>query len=154
MEMCPRDFIPVAQAVAGNVQKLTSLLHIKEDTNNITVNNLEVIYKDILKDKNDLTLSSPEKIVVNLVYETADIILLSTDEIIELENKIVLAIAIRLKAEQFMVVKINDNVFWRNITKYQTSTLIERFKKDFPAAIERIDILEQVNLMTPEKYSS
>ena len=135
---------------SANLQKLTSLLHIKKDTNNITISNLEVIYKEILKDKNDLTLSSPDKIVVNLVYETADIILLSTDEIIELENKIVLAIAIRLKAEQFMVVKINDDAFWKSITKYQTSVLIERFKKDFPLEVEKIDLLEQVNLMTPE----
>ena len=34
---------------------------------------------------------------------------------INLENKIVLAIAIRMAAEQFMVKKINDPVFWAAI---------------------------------------
>jgi hypothetical protein len=130
--------------------KLTSLLHIKEDTNNITVGNLEAIYKDILKDKSALILNEPDKIVVDLMYETADNILLSADESIELENKITLAIAIRLKTEQYMVDKINDNTFWKNISSNQTNALIVRFKKDFPADLGTIELLEQVNLMTPE----
>jgi len=49
-----------------------------------------------------------------------------------------------------MVAKINNDVFWKSIESYQTSVLIERFKKDFPAEIKTIGILEQVNLMTPE----
>jgi hypothetical protein len=72
------------------------------------------------------------------------------DEIIELENKIVLAIAIRLKAEIFMVSSISDDTFWRGITEYQTIKLIQRYKTDFPMKQEAIKILEQVNLMTPE----
>ena len=130
--------------------KLTSLLHFKEETNSIKLTDLEAIIKEILIDQPGLTFENGNNLVIDLIHETADSILSSTIEIIELENKIVLAIAIRLKAEQFMVAKINNDVFWKSIESYQTSFLIERFKKDFPTEIKTIGILEQVNLMTPE----
>ena len=114
------------------------------------ISDLEVIIKDTLIDKTALVLPDKAKAVIDLVFEQAEIILLSNDEIIELENKIVLAIASRLKAEQFMVAKINDEAFWKSITRYQTLTLIERYKKDFATETSNIEILEQVNLMTPE----
>lgn len=133
-----------------NFQKLTSLLHIKEDTKTITIANLQTIYIDILKDKSTLVLNNAGKIVLDLIYEIADAILLDNSEIIDLENKIVLAIAIRLKAEEFMITKINDDVFWKAIPSNQTSVLIEKYKHDFSADIVNIDFLNQVNLMTPE----
>jgi hypothetical protein len=133
-----------------NYRKLTSLLHFKQDTSKILISDLEVIIKDTLIDKTALVLPDKAKAVIDLVFEQAEIILLSNDEIIELENKIVLAIASRLKAEQFMVAKINDDAFWKSITRYQTLTLIERYKKDFATETSNIEILEQVNLMTPE----
>ncbi len=133
-----------------NCRKLTSLLHIKENTNTITIADLQAIYIDILKDKSTLVLSNPTKFVLNLIYEIAETILLITSEKIDLENKIVLAIAIRLKAEEFMISKIGDDAFWKSITRNQTSTLIKRYKTDFPGEIANIEFLEQVNLMTPE----
>ena len=133
-----------------NYRKLTSLLHFKEDTSRILISDLEIIIKQTLIDKTTLAIPNNTKAVIDLVFEQAEVILLSNDEIIELENKIVLAIAIRLKAEQFMVAKINDDTFWKGITKNQTLSLIDRYKNDFAANISEIEILEQVNLMTPE----
>ena len=104
-----------------NYLKLTSLLHFKEDTKSIKLTDLEVIIKEILKDKHGLTFENGNNLVIDLIHETADSILSSTIEIIELENKIVLAIAIRLKAEQFMIAKINNDVFWKSIESNQTS---------------------------------
>lgn len=135
---------------ADNLLKLTSLLHIRENTKAITIATLQVIYIDILKDKNALVLNDPDKMVLELIYEIADTILIDASEIIDLENKIVLAIAIRLKAEEFMITKINDDVFWKGITKHQTFALIERYNNDFSAETTNIELLEQVNLMTPE----
>lgn len=34
--------------------------------------------------------------------------------------------------------------------KHQTIKLIKRFKGDFPHEVQSIDLIEQVNLMTPE----
>ncbi|MGJ8664987.1 MAG: hypothetical protein ACSHW7_01350 [Patiriisocius sp.] len=133
-----------------NFLKLTSLLHIKSDTANIKISDLQIIFKEILKDKHTLTLANPNKLVTDLIFETADTISVGTDEIIELENKITLAIGIRLKAEIFMINKINDNAFVNSITKHQTSVLFAKYVELFPAELIIIDLLEQVNLMTPE----
>ncbi len=133
-----------------NKLKLTSLLHIKEDSQTITISNLETIFKDILIDKKTLILNNPTKIVIDLIFEIADKILKEKTEIIELENKIVLAIAIRLKAEKFMISKIADDTFWKGITKNQTIVLIKKYKEKFSSETEVIKHLENVNLMTPE----
>ena len=133
-----------------NFLKLTSLLHIKSDTANIKISDLEVIYKEILKDKDTLTLANPNKLVTELIFETTDTISVGTDEVIELENKITLAIGIRLKAEVFMIDKINDNAFVNSISKHQTSMLFAKYVELFPTELATIDLLEQVNLMTPE----
>lgn len=130
--------------------KLTSLLHIKEDSQTITISNLETIFKGILIDKTALTLSNPAKIVIDLIFETADKISKDTKEVIELENKIVLAIAIRLRAENFMIAKIADDAFWKGIKKNQTIVLFTKFVEKFSGEAESIKLLESVNLMTPE----
>jgi len=142
----------LAEFIGDNVNflKLTSLLHIKSDTVNIKISDLEVIYKEILKDKDTLTLANPNKLVTELIFETSNTISVGTDEIIELENKITLAIGIRLKAEIFMINIINDNAYVASISKNQTSMLFAKYVELFPLELETIDYLEQVNLMTPE----
>jgi hypothetical protein len=133
-----------------NFKKLTSLLHIKEESKIMTISNLETIFKEILIDKSSLSLINPTKIVVDLIYEIADKILQETTEIIELENKIVLAIAIRLKAEEFMIAKIADDTFWKGIKKNQTIILFKKYGEKFFGQTDIIKLLEVVNLMTPE----
>ena len=134
----------------ANFIKLTSLLHLKDDTHTITVSTLETIFKEILVDKASLVLSNPAKKVLDLIFETADKILVDTSEVIDLENKVVLAIGIRLRAEQFMIAKIADDIFWKGITKNQTQALYKKFVEKFSGEPEAIKLLEDVNLMTPE----
>ena len=129
---------------------LTSLLHFKSDTSTITIADLETNIKSILIDKAAMTLGSQGSFVIDIIYNSADTILGLANQNIDLENKIVLAIAIRLKAEQFMVTKINDTPFWNSLTTHQTFALIQRFKNDFSTETANIELLEQVNLMTPE----
>ncbi|MCC7570900.1 hypothetical protein KO465_06170 [Candidatus Micrarchaeota archaeon] len=131
-------------------EKLTSLLHIKTDSQNHTILDLEVIYKIILKDKNNLSLSNGGKKVIQVIYESANTISQNTDDVLDLENKIVLSIAIRLKSEEFMIKKINDQSFVDQISVNQTVTLINKYEELFAAETSNIDLLEQVNLMTPE----
>jgi hypothetical protein len=129
---------------------LTSLLHVKADTNSITVGQLEGLIKKILQDQSSLTLANPTTGVKDLIEKVATQITGETSETHALEDKIVLSMAIRLKAEDVMIQKINDNVFWAGIKRNQTVELIGRFKKDFPAEKAAIQLFEQVNLMTPE----
>lgn len=130
--------------------KLTSLLHYKEDTESITVAHLQANFKVILLDKATLILPDPEIFVIDLIFSSANNIMAENAQNIDLENKIVLAMAIRLRAEKFMVTKINDLTFWHNISVNQTFELISRYKANFSAELNNIALLEQVNLMTPE----
>ena len=67
-----------------------------------------------------------------------------------LANKIVLAIAIRIAAERFMIRRINDSKFVECISDNQTQKLITKFKKLFGKEDEPVKILDRVALMTPE----
>lgn len=131
-------------------KKLTSLLHIKSDTDSITVKDLEIIIKTILVDKDSLKLSDNQKKVIDIIFEQAEVILQDYADDMKLEFKIVLSIAIRLKAEQFLIKIINDQNFINQITRNQTIQLIEKYKELFPLEKDNMIILEQVNLMTPE----
>jgi len=73
----------------------------------------------------------------------------NSDSIV-LEDKIVLAVGIRLKAEEYMWSKISDQTV---ISGSQTGKLFQRYKDEFKqdqAHSEIIKTLESVNIMTPE----
>lgn len=129
---------------------LTSLLHIKSDTLSVTCKNLEDLYKRILVDKQNLTLRDPAKPVIDLVYESAQEIANEALTNAELESKIVLSIAIRLRAESHMIARINNSTFVNAIQKNQTLELLKEYKARSVGSDSEIDLLEQVNLMTPE----
>jgi len=129
-----------------NFLKLTSLLHIKSDSDLILKSDIENIYNNIFP-KLSLNLKNKNKKVIDLIFDLADDCMTATESI-NLENKILLSIAIRLKAEKFMLNKLTN----KNIaTDNQTREFFERFKNEF-GRIEQtnIKLLEQVNLMTPE----
>ena len=130
--------------------KLTSLLHIKPDTNSINFQELTAIYQKILNNP-AIQLPTPANQVLQTIYDTADAIDAEPDESAELESKIVLSIAIRLKAESFMLSKINDKAITDPIQlqSYQTINLLKAFQTKFPNE-PTIKLLKEVNLMTPE----
>ena len=132
------------------VTRLTSLLHFKSDSATIKITELESIYKQILQDVTAIALPDASRSVISLIHEAAETILPEENAKAELESKVILSIAIRLQAEEFMVKKINDKTFVDGITEYQTKQLIKRFTSDFPDDPDSIKLLNQVNLMTPE----
>jgi len=134
----------------NNFMKLTSLLHIKNDTHEITLLDLELIHKQVLKNQDDLELPNQDKLVLDLIFEETDKISLINVETIDLEGKIVLAIAIRLKAEQHMITEINDTDYVNSITSNQTFNLYKKYVDKYKDRSQEIELLEQVNLMTPE----
>ena len=129
---------------------LTSLLHIKPDTRGITCKNLGDLYKRVLVDKQKLVLNEPSKPVVDLIFESALEIANEALANAELESKIVLSIAIRLKAESHMIARLNNLPFVNAIQENQTLELLKEYKARLLGSNEEIDLLEQVNLMTPE----
>jgi hypothetical protein len=130
--------------------KLTSLLHIKNDTDSISVADLECIHKGILKNHANLDLPDKDHIVLDIIFEEANRITGEEGEQIDLEGKIVLAIAIRLKAEEYMIASINNPVFVNSITSNQTFKLYSKYIEMSLGDRLKLEILAQVNLMTPE----
>lgn len=134
-----------------NFRKLTAVLHLKPLTKEITLGEIEDIYKVIFNDLSNLNLSDKEKKMYDLIFEVADSICESESELsLNLENKVVLSIAIRLVAENFMINKINDESFISNLKNNQTGKLFGKYKEKFTGDVIRIAILEKVNIMTPE----
>lgn len=130
--------------------KLTSLLHVKADTDTMTLDVLCEIYKKILADKQNIVLHPMGKLVIDLINEEAELVFNALDETVELEGKITLSIAIRLFAERHMIRTINNTLFINSITENQTVRLLQEYKRLALGRKQDIEILEQVNLMTPE----
>ncbi|RKO72125.1 hypothetical protein D7322_08525 [Sphingobacterium puteale] len=129
---------------------LTSCLHVKENFNTVSVGRIFEVYKNRFSKLNetdieiDLTMSIHE-----FIFKTADEILSeqNIDGII-LENKIILAIASRLKAEQYMITKL-PNLDLNSLEYNQTRELTKEYKKEHPNSTNH-EIIGRVNLMTPE----
>jgi hypothetical protein len=130
-----------------NYKTLTSLLHWKTDTAALTVADLDTIYNTVFATKGASTNAT--ELIVDLIQKEANLCR-TAGAGINLENKIVMSIAIRLFAEKFMVVKINDATFWASIKRNQTYFLLSEFKKRFLTDAATLRILDKVNLMTPE----
>tara|TARA_Y100000589_G_scaffold243704_2_gene231345 strand:+ start:997 stop:3165 length:2169 start_codon:yes stop_codon:yes gene_type:complete len=130
--------------------RLTSLLHIKPDTKNIKICDLQQLYRDVFTDQETLVLQDPNEIVYNKLVQHSDALSEAEEESPELESKVILAMAIRLKAEEFMINKIADDKFVENIDSNQTRTLFDKYFDSFPDELDNISLLDQVNLMTPE----
>jgi len=130
-----------------NFLKLTSLLHWKPDSATIQVADLDAIYHAVCAHGG--ASANGTKLVHELITEEADSCM-GAGAGMNFENKIVLAIAIRLAAERFMVQKINDPAFVASINSFQTQALMQEFKRKFPAEHENIAVLDHVALMTPE----
>lgn len=129
---------------------LTSLLHIKKNTDTLKLDDLCAIYKKILADKQQLSLLPTGKLVIDVINEEAESVFNGQEESVELEGKIVLSIAIRLLAERHMIRLINNQVFINSITENQTIKLLQEYKRLGLGSVQDVSVLEQVNLMTPE----
>lgn len=136
-----------------NYNILTSLLHIKNSTKTITLKNLEDIFNNEIKDTEKLSFSKDREdmLVYDLIISLARSEAQATKESIELDGKIIISMAIRLLAEEFMIQKLTSkSVAVNDISKNQTGVLLQRFKKAYPGEIENIKTMNKVVLMSSE----
>jgi len=127
--------------------KLTSLLHWKMDSPGIKQGDVDVIYNAVFGTTGGS--ADAAKPMLDLIKQEAGACVGAGDGI-NFENKIVLSIAIRLQAEQFMAAKLADPVFVAAIKANQTQTLLAEYTKKFAGDTATIKILQRVVLMTPE----
>ncbi len=138
---------------SNDYMMLTSLLHIKDNTNDLRLSDLESVISSSINNTSFSSEIDSNKLVIDFIYETA--IALCANPVIDeirLENKVTLSIAIRLKAEEFLWSKIADQSPIRGV---QTGILYDRYISEFGTSssneMKRIkSILGQVILMTPE----
>lgn len=153
----------------GSIEKdfdvFTNLLHDKNQSRAITFDHLKQLYNEYLGKNKFLKEIHLDELVVDKIFEVANKIDKS-DSL--LEHKLILAIAIRLKAEKYMKSKLEqfpDEIKWTeknknikigpttefleslNNCRNQTRNLFEAYKQ---ISKNNIEILEEVNIMTPE----
>ena len=125
---------------------LTSLLHWKNDTDQITVGNYLNIYNGLFGTSYD---TNNTQTVIDLLFTQAtEICRSTTHDGLNLEDKVLLSIAIRLKVEVFLTNKIrtlkNDMNFWCQ-SKNQFGKLMKEFISLTPSD-PSICILEKVSV--------
>lgn len=128
---------------------LTSCLHKKEISSTLTVEKIFKVYKSRLIKLQGKTITFSDESLLQMIFNIADAISNETNinEIL-LENKIALAIAIRLKAEEYLISKL-PNFDLSLITSNQTQALCKEYKSKFSSS-SSLATLDKVNLMTPE----
>ena len=129
-------------------------MHIKQDTNGIKISDLQDIFKTVLVDQAELNLPNQNALVIDLIYQEADSALTYSFDSVDLEIKIILSIAIRLKAEEFMINKIDNPEFINSLKSNQTIQLFKKYTSLEDADQDIIELLGQVNLMTPRIFTS
>lgn len=138
--------------------KLTSCLHVKTETTNLTVNDIESILRNNIEDIPNLPTANTTSNIKDYIYSIAENLYnqQGLDEI-HIQNKIVFAIAIRLKAEDYMIAKLKQvmsgeefNQFYSNITTNQTSALTKKFDELCSPTNDIQLLIKEVNLITPE----
>lgn len=129
---------------------LTNCLHIKQTTENIVVKEIIEVYKSRLPKLHDKSFEFTDDLkLLEFIFGVADDIIKECpiDEII-LENKIVLAIACRLKAEKYMLDKLPE-LDKNELGYHQTRDLSSKYLLAYPNSINK-EFIDKINLMTPE----
>lgn len=127
--------------------KMTDLLHIKADTSKYTLADIEKLFQIYWRNDINFDKSILKQNYLDFLFSVVDGI--DDKEDVRIENKIALSIAIRLKAELYML----RYVLPQNMDSNQTAELISSFKNkylDNSEFVEPIKILSKVSMMTPE----
>lgn len=151
-----RNLIEFKDKQNDDYKLLTHTLHRKlqdgtiKATVDITIADLQVPFSSVLSNI-AFTFADTNKKIVDVIEEQITAIKgAENSDSIVLEDKIILAVGIRLKAEEYMRSKISDQTV---ISGSQTGKLFQRYKDQFKqdqTHEEVIKTLESVNIMTPE----
>lgn len=131
-------------------EQLTSLLHIKDQTKTITVEELYDMYQSILAEGSFSNFNATTGSVFELIMSACDGICKLNDENLSLEQKVALSVGIRLLAEEVLITKINDPEYISQISKNQTGKLIRKYERAGSCEKKILRAVKRVALMTPE----
>lgn len=134
----------------ATVDALTAFLHVKPGSDQLKLADLEDPINEIMAPNPPITLPNNGRVFFDLLLERAKLACSVAPQGLELEAKILLAIAIRVKAEQYMIKEINDPAAVESIKSNQTFKLMKMFKDKGLGGKKEQRVLKQVHLMTPE----
>lgn len=123
---------------------LTNILHYKSSGEHLMFNSLNEIYEDW-----NVNIPQRDENVYELIYSEASDILQENTTEINIVNKLILSMAIRLKSEKLMINKLEDAFNESEIINNQTRVLFNKYTEHYSNAHE-IEIFERVAMMTPE----
>lgn len=130
--------------------RLTSLLHIKDETQTLTIADLHGMYQQVLTAGSFEEFAALTGTVYELIDGACTDICDMDDDSLSLEQKIALSIGIRLAAENCLIEKINDPAYVSGISKSQTNRLIKRYQGQAGCEQSVLNVMKRVSLMTPE----
>ncbi|GAA7667612.1 hypothetical protein HpMMM64_05170 [Helicobacter pylori] len=132
----------------SNYIKLTSCLHMKKDTKDIQIQDISKIFDSVFgtERKKKKIEEDNSKLYFETIYNIAEKIYNDKNhDHIELQNKIIFSIVIRLKSEEWMLNKLNQEF---ESTNNQTRELYDAIKKELSDDEKRI--IQKVLMITPE----
>ena len=130
--------------------QLTSFLHVKPETESLTMWDLMRIVAANIHIANKVSISNTDQKYINCLYCKAEDVVKS-DNIIAIENKLVLSMAIRIIAELFMTREIGGKTDEnRDVNSNQTKFLFEKYRKCHPAKENESKIIRKVLMLTSE----
>ncbi|WRF66392.1 hypothetical protein FNE46_07490 [Helicobacter pylori] len=137
----------------SNYITLTNCLHMKKDTKTIQIQDISKIFDSVFgtERKKKKIEKDNSKLYFQAIYNIAEEIYNNKDRNhIELQNKIILSMAIRLKAEEWMLNKLNLNKLNQEFKseKNQTRELYDATKKELSDDEKRV--IQKVLMITPE----
>lgn len=135
-------------AKTEDCKTLTKCLHHSEDAQNIKVRDVKNIFRNKITKFKDAKFDFTDDInIQDFIFSVTDSII-DEDSINEilLENKIILAIACRLKMEKYLADKLPG---FKLDVYNQTRELSNEYKSKFSES-ENLILIDKVNLMTPE----
>jgi len=126
--------------------KLTSLLHWKEDTNQITIGEYYDIYNKLFSTTH--ASANTDSFIELLFSKANEIKNRANHDGLNLEDKVLLSIAIRMKSEIFLIEEMRkikeDDSYWCQ-SKTQFGALIKSYVKELPNS-DAIKTLEKVSI--------
>lgn len=127
--------------------KLTHMLHYKDDTEHLKIGEYKQVFEKSFPNIEFPNIDIEEG-VLDYIFTTADECL-DIDDGINLEQKIVLSIAIRLWTERYIIAKIRSNDSEYETSRKQTGQLVQDFKDRFNNQTDEISLMRRINLITP-----
>ena len=128
---------------------LTNALHINNLSKNIKANDILSVYKNRLKGLEGINIEFGDKNIVDFIEEIANAIVAEqeVDEVL-LYNKIILAMAIRIRAEIYFRSKLPEE--YRNRNHPNPTVYLYDIYRSLNPYSSNFHVLDRVNLMTPE----